>query len=137
MTNKHDILNYKKFFFEQNEQINIKVSLRSNNIICRINNINDAKTAKKYIGKLLFLDIDQLPRLKKNQFYFHDLNDLSVFVDKQNIGVVNEVKNHGAGDYLEVNKKKSELLIPLNSNHVLEINLKEKKIFLNPEYYEV
>ncbi len=137
MTKKDDILNYKKFFFEQDEEINIKVNSRSSNIICRINNINDANTAKKYIGKLLFIDIDQLPRLKKNQFYFHDLNDLNVFVDEKNIGVVKEVKNHGAGDYLEVNKKKSELLVPLNRNHVLDINLKEKKIFLNPEYYEV
>ena len=35
----------------------------------------------------------------------------------------------------EFNKK--ELLVPFNNNHILEINLKNKKISLNPMYYEI
>jgi ribosomal 30S subunit maturation factor RimM len=53
------------------------------------------------------------------------------------LGTVNDVKNHGAGDYLEIRTNKEEILVPLKNDHVLKINLKEKKIFLNPKYYEI
>ena len=99
--------------------------------------MNDTEKAKSYTGKLLLIDTYELPKLQKNQFYFHDLTKLNVYVDEKIVGVVNEVRNHGAGDYLEINNEKNELLVPLIKTHVLEINLKKKKILLNPKYYEV
>ena len=134
---KKDIFNYKKFFIDPDQEINIKLTLRSQKIICRIDNMNDTEKAKSYTGKLLLIDTYELPKLQKNQFYFHDLTKLNVYVDEKIVGVVNEVRNHGAGDYLEINNEKNELLVPLIKTHVLEINLKKKKILLNPKYYEV
>ena len=46
------------------------------------------------------------------------------------------VKNHGAGDYLEIIDKK-EILVPFNDDHVEEIDIKKKCFFLNPSYYEI
>ena len=51
------------------------------------------------------------------------------------VGKVKDVKNHGAGDYLEVVNLESELLVPMIEDHVLDINLKTKTILLNPKYY--
>ena len=56
---------------------------------------------------------------------------------KKIIGKVKSVNNHGAGDYLEIFiENKKEILVPLNKDHVLEIDLKNKMIFINSEYYE-
>ena len=60
----------------------------------------------------------------------------NVYIDKRIIGKVKKVNNHGAGDYLEIQAFSKEILVPVNKHHVLEVNLKKKKINLNPEYYE-
>ena len=46
------------------------------------------------------------------------------------------LKNHGAGDYLEIAGPKKEILVPYNFDHIMKIDIKEKKIFLNPDYYD-
>ena len=53
------------------------------------------------------------------------------------LGSVKNVCCHGAGEYLEIECKKRELLVPFNFDHILEISLEKKQIFLNRDYYEV
>ena len=55
---------------------------------------------------------------------------------KKKIGEIIDIQNHGAGDYLVIRKKKDEILVPLIKDHVIRINIKEKILNLNPEYYE-
>ncbi len=49
---------------------------------------------------------------------------------------MSNVKNHGAGDYLEIINNKDELLVPINNYHIQSIDLENNKILLNPEYYD-
>ena len=67
----------------------------------------------------------------------NDLIKKVVYVNKNKLGIVNDVKNHGAGDYLEIVNDKKEILVPLNNSHVKEIDLEKGIIFLNPVYYEI
>ena len=60
-----------------------------------------------------------------------------MYIKNKKIGIVYDVKNHGAGDYLEIIENKKETLVPLQSDHVLEVDLGGKKILLNPKYYEI
>ena len=78
--------------------------------------------ARKFSGKLIAVDRNHLPNIEGNQFYFYDLVNLNVFINNRKIGKVNDVKNHGAGDYLMVHTQKSELLIPIIDSHIIEIN---------------
>ena len=55
---------------------------------------------------------------------------------KKKLGTVSNVKNHGAGDYLEIINNKDELLVPINNYHIQSIDLENNKILLNPEYYD-
>ena len=58
-------------------------------------------------------------------------------MNKKVVGTVKSAKNHGAGDYLEIMmKNKKEILVPLNKDHVLEIDLSNKIILINSEYYK-
>ena len=62
---------------------------------------------------------------------------MTVFVKNTNIGYVKKVNSHGAGEYLEISNKNSELLVPFNFDHILEVDTENNKIYLNPNYYEI
>ncbi|MEE2695370.1 MAG: ribosome maturation factor RimM [Pseudomonadota bacterium] len=134
---KKDILRYKKFYVDKMKEINLEFEKINKKIFCTINKLNNIEDVTKYVGKLIYIDRKLFPELEINQFYFNDLLNLRVFLKQKKLGTVSDVKNHGAGDYLEIKTKKKEILVPLKNDHVLEISLKQKKIFLNPKYYEV
>lgn len=134
---KKKILKYKNFFVDQNTQITIKFFVKSKEIFANINKIQNVEDIKKFSGKLISIERNNLPKLDKNEFYYNDLINLQVYINELNYGKVNDVKNHGAGDYLEIINLKNEILVPLNDDHILKIDLLKKKILLNPEYYEI
>ncbi len=137
LTKQKDIKKYTEFFVDQDKKIDIEFNFKSERIYGIINKINNVEAAKKYVGKLIFISFKNLPKLKNNQFYFHDLIKLQVYLEKEKLGIVNDVKNHGAGDYIEIKKNQNYILVPLHNDHILKIDLKNKKIFLNPNYYEI
>ena len=136
-TKKFEIMNYSKFFSEENQKINFRLEKKGDNLIAKICTIDSPEQAQKFVGKSIFLEKGSLPKLKKNQFYYNDLIGNDVYIGNKNIGKIKNVLNHGAGDYFEIVAKKKELLVPYNEHHILEVNLKKKKIQLNPIYYEI
>ena len=48
------------------------------------------------------------------------------------IGNVISVDNFGAGDLIETIYKENNIYIPLNDENVLSVNIKNKKIIVNP-----
>ncbi len=115
----------------------VTFSKNKKKIVGKIIGINSSEQVQRYVGKLLYLDKKHLPKLKKNQFYFEDLVHMEVLIQKKVVGSVKNVCCHGAGEYLEIECKKRELLVPFNFDHILEISLEKKQIFLNRDYYEV
>ena len=57
---------------------------------------------------MIFIDRIELPKLDKKKFYYNDLIHMKAYIKKK-IGVVMNVKNHGAGDYLEILDKKRNI----------------------------
>ena len=96
-------------------------------------NLPPRRVPKRRVNALALI----FPKLKKNQFYFEDLVHMEVLIQKKVVGSVKNVCCHGAGEYLEIECKKRELLVPFNFDHILEISLEKKQIFLNRDYYEV
>ena len=133
---KCEDFNKYKCIFVDHQKIKIQTRISSKKIICSLEGISDLDKARKFSGKLIAVDRNLLPNIEGNQFYFYDLVNLNVFINNREIGKVNDVKNHGAGDYLEIVHINNELLVPMIEDHILDINLKTKKIQLNPKYYE-
>ena len=130
-----DFAKYQNIFID-NKKIKIKTRVSSNKIICSLEGVSNLDKAKELTGKLVSVYRSNLPDVEKNQFYFYDLINLNVFVNNAKVGKVKDVKNHGAGDYLEIVNMKNELLVPMIEDHILDIDLKTKEIHLNPKYYE-
>ena len=42
-------------------------------VICKIEGVNDIDTAKQYVGSEIFVDKEELPKLKEGQYYYNDL----------------------------------------------------------------
>ena len=57
-------------------------------------------------------------------------------IKKKKVGEIVDICNHGAGDYIIIQKQQNEILVPLINEHVLKINLEKKFIKLNSRYYE-
>ncbi len=137
LTVKKDILNYKNLYVDGNEKIITSFLVKSNKILCKINSVNNPEEAQKYSGKTVCIDRVELPKLDKKKFYYNDLVQMKAYINKKQVGVVRNVKNHGAGDYLEILDKNKEILVPFNDDHIEEIDIEKKVLFLNPSYYEI
>ena len=132
-----DLKKFKSFYINSSEKIDIEfISKIKNNFVCRINKISKNEDVRPFIDSNLLIKENDLPELK-NGYYFFQLESMIVKMNKKVVGTVKSAKNHGAGDYLEIMmKNKKEILVPLNKDHVLEIDLSNKIISINSEYYK-
>ena len=90
----------------------------------------DAAQALK--GLNLFIPRSRLPELQDEEFYVEDLKGLSVFENNQKIGFVKSVRDHGAGDLVEIeflNKKTDYFSFTLAN--FPEIDLGNKRLTFN------
>ena len=91
-------------------------------------------------------DINQVERLKKLYVYIKksdlkldngeyldsDLIGLDVIVNKENIGVVTNVRDSGNNKFLVIKSNDKESFVPLNKEFVKEINIDSKYIVIEP-----
>ena len=136
-TKQTDILNFEKFTVNEKEDIMIQLEKKDKKIHAKIVNIETVEEAKIFTGKLIFLNKKYLPKLKPNQFYFSELEQMKVLIDKKKVGYVKHVYSHGAGEYLEIKCTKSELLVPFNFDHIEKVNRQKKELHLSTKYYEI
>lgn len=82
----------------------IKYNQTKNELICKLNSIDNRTDIEMLCGKRLFCLRSDLPELiDDDEFYIEDLKNLPV-MDQQNqlIGSIKDVCNFGAGDLIEV-----------------------------------
>ena len=102
--------------------------------IISLENNYDRNKAELFIGKKLFINRNQLPLLKENEYYLRDL--LGFVIEKINgteLGIVKNIKNFGADDLIEVEQKyKKSFFLPLNEENIKKIDLNNKIIIADP-----
>ncbi len=114
------------FFLTQSQLTN------QGTIRCALEGIEDQSSAKKLVGKSLFLPIEQLPELKGNQFYFHEITGFKVN-DRQHgwVGMVKEVLSYSNSNLLSIEFKEKEILVPISDNSILKLDREKKEIYIN------
>tara|TARA_B100000886_G_C20322896_1_gene448913 strand:+ start:238 stop:729 length:492 start_codon:yes stop_codon:yes gene_type:complete len=135
--NPDDILKFKSFYLNNGHSIRIKFLRAKGSIfICKINSISCSEKVKDYVNQLVRINENELPKLNDGNYYFNQLVKMKVFLNQKNYGIVVSVNNHGAGDYLEIKTKKNKkILVPFITSHILDTNLQENMITLNPLYF--
>jgi 16S rRNA processing protein RimM len=96
----------------------------------KIEDTDDADTAKKMVGKSVFLPLNLLPPLTGNKFYFHEIIGFSIIdSEKGNIGKVTHVLEHPTQAIFEItNPNQKEILIPITDEIITKVDRENKTI---------
>lgn len=107
----------------------------TNGLTARMSGIRTKEEADALRGTELFADRDKLPVLDDDEYYHADLIGLAVHdTGGTQLGHVQTVQNHGAGDLLEVMGAgmKQALLLPFTRAVVPTVDLTARRIVVDP-----
>jgi 16S rRNA processing protein RimM len=100
-------------------------------VVVKLTGIDTPEQARLYTGKSIGIERSQLPVLKKQEFYWSDLEGLTV-INQHNevLGKVIYIMETGSNDVLVV-KGEKELAIPYLAGVITNIDIAEKVIHVN------
>jgi len=103
-------------------------------VIVKADGIGDRNAAEDLRGTELFIPRTALPEPDDDEFYYSDLEGLSVFdADGVRFGVVKRVVNHGAGDLIEITDNRGRLqILPFDKATVPVIDLENRRVKVTP-----
>lgn len=113
------------FFLLSSSRLNKK-----NNLIISFHDINNYDIINIIIGKLVFLPLNTLPKLKENKFYYHEIIGFSIINQfNKKIGniILISYQNHYNYFILENNYKKN-IYIPIIDSWIISVCKKNKII---------
>jgi 16S rRNA processing protein RimM len=111
------------FFIQQS-------SLHKSNLLrIKFEEIATEAQADTLIGSELYLPLTLLPKLKGNQFYFHEVIGFSIEdAHYGDIGIISNVNDSTAQPLFEVQKGDKQLLIPVSDDIIKKVDRAHKKI---------
>jgi 16S rRNA processing protein RimM len=92
--------------------------------------ITDRTAAEKIVGSIIEVDESVQTPLPQDEFYFNDLNGLSVLRDGEKIGTVIDVLDYPQGAMLRVKLEEKTVLIPFLKVFVKTVDLEAKTLTL-------
>ena len=130
-----NISNYDTFLCIDNERryINIlELKIMPKKIIAQLQDFNHINVSESILGQNIFINASEIPTLKKGEYYWRELEGLSVYTTKNfYLGSVDFIFNNGANDILAVKHDDKYIYIPFVSDHTEVIE--NKKIIINHE----
>ena len=93
--------------------------------------IDTIEKAEELKWKYLTIDEDQLPELENGEYYYHQLNACTVWNQNQEeLGTVTDILETGANLVLRVKSGKEEFLLPFVAAFIKDVDVENKKIYI-------
>lgn len=130
-----DILDYSPWYLEENKSWKvIEVTdgrTHGKGVVVKITGFNTPEQARLLTGKSIAINRSQLPRLKKEEYYWSDLEGLTV-INQHNevLGTISYLMETGSNDVLVI-KGTKEIAIPYLPDVIVSIDLTEKVMHVN------
>ncbi len=107
--------------------------LNNGKAIARLDGVDTQEQAQAMKGRTVWLPLEELPELKEDQFYYHEIVGFVVHdqATGQDVGTVTDVYELPQQDTLAVNANGAEVLIPLVDDFLVEVNKEDKRIVMN------
>jgi len=103
-------------------------------IVAKFVGYNDPEKARQLTGKLIAVKRSQLPTLQKNEYYWRDLEGLTVIDQHQKIlGKVTHLLETGANDVLVIKGEKEHAVPYLLDKVITRVDLEKGEIHINWE----
>jgi len=104
---------------------------QSKTIVAHIKGVDSREDSQKFIGQDVYIDKDQLPKLPKGEYYWHELIGFDVInQDQVKLGIVDYFVETGANNILVV-KGNKEHWIPYIEPFLVSIDSKNKIILVD------
>jgi 16S rRNA processing protein RimM len=120
-----NLITYKTFLddkFEDEIKI-LDIKIMPKKIIIKIENYNDINVSEKILGKNILVNNNDMPNLKDNEYYWKDLEGLSVFTtEKKYLGVVDFIFNNGSNDVLVIKKDNNVYYVAFIKENISQID---------------
>ncbi|WEG15643.1 ribosome maturation factor RimM [Alkalihalophilus pseudofirmus] len=90
---------------------------------------------EEFKGSTLYVSKDQLSDLDEGEFYYHEIIGCEVYTTKnEHLGQIKEIIETGANDVWVIRRAGGgkDILIPYIEDVVIEINLEENKVIIDP-----
>lgn len=100
-----------------------------------LSGVTNKEAADALKGTRLYAPRDALPALPDDEFYHTDLMGLTVMdTGGEELGQINAILNHGAGDLLEVRKRgrKGTTLVPFTLEIVPTVDIAAGRVVVDP-----
>ena len=91
----------------------------------------DINLVEKYKNMFVYKNKEDIHELDKGQYYFSQLKNLDVYDEDKLIGNVLRVEEGIRSNYLRVSANGKEVLIPFLPVFIKDVDLENKKIFIN------
>ena len=99
---------------------------KGQSVILALEGVVDRTQAGFFVGKEIFLDRATLPPLAEGEYYWHEIEGLSVVsAEGEELGILSDVLATGAHDVYVVKGDKGEILVPAVEQMVKKIDLKK------------
>ncbi|NLL02105.1 MAG: 16S rRNA processing protein RimM [Mollicutes bacterium] len=112
-------------YLNNEEHLITKVRYHKNKYLIEIDNLNDINLVNQYRNCDIYIDYNKL-NLKEDEYLYEELINLNVYNENKLIGQVTEVINDNKDNILI--KVNNQFYIPLKSNYIAQIKIKENKI---------
>ena len=97
--------------------------------LLKIEGIDSLEKAKKIVGLHLAVKLEDLPKLKTNEYYFYQLLNVEVYNETgERIGTVIDIIETGSNDVAVVKSDDAEILIPMTKKCVVEFEPQKKLV---------
>lgn len=125
-----------KYLIIDNENFAVEnVKIGGDFVILKLKDINDRDFAEKYCNFEIKIKKEDAPKLSEGRYYIVDLLGCEVFLEGEFLGILKDIYQYGSADVYSINGQKN-VMFPLVNNVINNINIVEKKIFLNNEEFQ-
>lgn len=101
-------------------------------VLLSLKDVSTVDMAKALVGSDLFIEKTLLPELEEGTYYWHDIIGLSVWIaDDVCLGRIESIIQTGSNDVFVVKKNNEEILIPAIESVILEIDFKQKMMWID------
>jgi 16S rRNA processing protein RimM len=124
-----DIERSMRMYTDENGEQEYRVSYakpHKNVYLVKFKGIDNPEEARKFIGKVLYMNRNDIP-VKKGEYFIQDIIGLKV-IDNDNgkvYGTVKEIINRGASDIYVIKTENGECMIPAVDKFIASIDLEE------------
>lgn len=137
---RENIVSYSPWLVEwgtELRKLNVQGRVQGKYVIAKLEGIEDRSQADELIGRQLYINAQQLPRLEDGEYYWSDLIGLSVFnLQGEPLGEIESILETGASDVMVLRGDRERLVPYVMEEIVREVDLENQRMVVDwlPEY---